>query len=80
LSHDKKNANYRHVILFILGRELQKSHGKKNNKRNKCSEITIRKGNKLAHSRQRHGNESIEERRKKERMKERSRCQKQTEI
>ena len=29
LSHDKKNANYRHVILFILGRELQQSHGKK---------------------------------------------------
>jgi len=53
LSHDKKNANYRHIILFILGRELQKSHGKKNNKRNQCNEITIRKGNKLAHSRQR---------------------------
>jgi len=29
LSHDKKNANYRHIILFILGRELQNSHGKK---------------------------------------------------
>jgi len=54
LSHDKKNANYRHIILFILGRELQKSHGeKKNNKRNQCSEITIRKENKLDHSRQR---------------------------
>jgi hypothetical protein len=29
LTHDKKNANYHHVILFTLGRELQKSHGTK---------------------------------------------------